>query len=185
MRNDNCFFIYLCETNNLQMKKNFILTALFACFVFVSCDGGDNKIEPINGVWYTFERVVSLSSVSNNADAKYLEERINVYYADDLNYYDIKKTYRDDVVITRTIKKTDPDSFVREDESTYSIEGDYITINDKLYGSQTYQFLLTNKVLTLHGEISRIEVEDIATQLGIVIPVPSDIKGTIKIKDYR
>lgn len=179
------FFIYLCQTNILQMKKNFILTALLACFFLVSCDGGDNKVAPVDGTWHTFERIVHLTSVLNNDDAKYIEERINVYYKDELNHYDIKKLYKDETVITTTIDKADPDNFIKESESSYLIEGDSITINDKLYGSLKYEFLITNSVMVMYGSISRIEVEGIAAQLGLLIPIPTDIEGTTKIKDYR
>lgn len=177
--------IYLCKTNILQMKKIQILILSFICFVTFSCGDNDNKVDPINGTWYTFEQTVYLSSETKSSDAEYLQERINIYYAAELKDYDIKKSYNDEVVKVVTISKADPDRPVTESESSYKIEGDTITINDKVYGAVKYEYLITNKILTLYGNLNLKKITDIADQLGIMIPIPEDIKGTIKIKDYR
>lgn len=178
-------YIYLCKTNTLQMKTIQILIPLFFCLLIFSCSNGDNEIDPINGTWHTFERTVRLNSDTKNSDAEYLEERINIYYAGELNDYDITKYYDDELLKVVTTLKTDPGKPVSESESSYKIEGDTITINDKIYGAVKYECVITNKILTLYGTLDLKRISDIASQLGIMIPIPQDIKGTIKIKDCR
>lgn len=178
-------YMYLCKTNILQMKTIQILIPLFICFLIISCNDGDNKINPINGTWYTFEKTVNLSSEAHSSDAQYLEGRINVYYAGELKDYDITKYYNEETVKTVTALKTEPGKPVSETEFTYQIEGDTIAINDRIYGTVSYRYIITNKIITLYGNLDLKRITDIADQLGIMIPIPQDIKGTIKIKDYR
>jgi hypothetical protein len=178
-------YIYLCKTNSLQMKTIQILIPLFFCLLIFSCSGGDDEIAPINGTWHTFERTVSLSSDTKSSDAEYLQKRINIYYEGELKDYDITKYYDNDLLKVVTTLKTDPDKLVSESESSYKIKGDTITINDKIYGAMKYECVITNKILTMYGTLDLKRITDIATQLGIMIPIPQDIKGTIKIKDYR
>ncbi|MDR1089733.1 MAG: hypothetical protein LBL79_01545 [Prevotella sp.] len=167
------------------MKTIQVLIPLFFCLLIFSCSDGDNKIEPINGTWHTFERTVNLSSDTKSSDAGYLQERINIYYAGELNDYDITKYYNGELLKVVTTLKTDPSKPVSESESSYRIEGDTITINDRIYGAEKYKYVITNKILTLYGALNLKRIADIADQLGIMIPIPQDIKGTIKIKDYR
>ncbi|MFV0538108.1 MAG: hypothetical protein ACK5M3_12165 [Dysgonomonas sp.] len=167
------------------MKTIQILTSLIFCFFVFSCDSGDSKVNPINGTWYTFEKTVILSSETHSSDAKYLEERINIYYAGEIKDYDIVKYYDDETVKTVTTLKSDPGKPVSETQFSYEIEGDIMTINDRIYGSVIYEYIITNKIITLHGTLNHKRITDIADQLGIMISVPADIEGTIKIKDYR
>ena len=177
--------MYLCKTNILQMKTIQILIPFIFCFFIFSCDGGDSKVNPINGTWYTFEKTVNLSSETHSSDAEYLEERINIYYAAEIRDYDITKYYNDETVKTVTTLKSDPSKPVSETEFTYQIEEDTIVINDRIYGTVSYGYIITNKIITFYGTLNSKRITDLADQLGIMIPIPQDIKGTIKIKDYR
>ena len=167
------------------MKTSRILILLSICFLIVSCEGGNSEVNPIKGTWYTFERTVYLSSETYSSDAEYLEERINVYFEAELEEYDITKYYNDETVKTVTTLKSDPSELVSETEFTYAIEGDTITIDDRIYGTMSYEYILTNKIMTMYGKLNKQRVENIADQLGITISIPEDITGTIKIKDYR
>lgn len=168
------------------MKTTRILILLSICFLMISCEGGNSEVSPLNGTWYTFERTVNLSSETSSSDAEYLEERINIYFASELeNDYDITKYYTDETVKTVTTLKSDPSVLVSETEFTYEIEADTITINDRIYGTMSYEYILTNKIMTMYGTLNNQRVENIADDLGIMISIPEDITGTIKIKDYR
>lgn len=167
------------------MKKIQLFIPFFICFFIFSCDGGDNKVNPINGTWYTFEKTVSLSSETHSSDAKYLEERINIYYAGEIKDCDIIKYYNDETLKTVTTLKSDPGKPISETQFSYEIEGDIMTINDRIYGNVSYEYIITDKIITLHGTLNHKRITDIADQLGIMISIPQDIKGTIKIKDYR
>lgn len=167
------------------MKKALFITALLVSYFLTSCGDEDNSIPPINGTWYTFERTVNLTSEANSSDAEYLKERMNVYYAGETTDYTITKTYNDEILKTITAPKDDPDKPINESEASYKIEGDSITINDRIYGSIKYGYLISNNVMTMYGTLDYKRVKDIADQLGIMIPIPSDITGTIKIKDRR
>jgi len=181
---DTTNYTYLCKTNRLQMKK-ILLIALLISLSMTSCGDDDNKIHPINGTWYTFETSVNLTSESKSADAAYLQERINVYYAAQVETEIVTKEFTDEMLTTITALKETPNTAITKTESSYNISGDTITINDKVYGAVKYGYIISNEVLTLYGTVNQKRVSDMADQLGILLPVPSDIKGTIKIKDKR